>query len=179
MRSNQNLVYGTFSFGFFHKTNPYYAMVDTDFQHSHHTLFTDYLWPTATLKSREWDKLFLGYLIYGTILLLLRRMSLVSSLRAVTFGWRSWGNTWAFAPLFRLLILRWSWHLFCRSLHFLAGVCFFFADVSLVKGIFSPSVMSLLEVRGKPSVASAAAPPPQHRCPLSHLCPGPWKRSSS
>jgi hypothetical protein len=49
----------------------------------------------------------------------------------------------------------------------------------LVKGIFSPSVMSLLEVRGKPSVASAAAPPPQHRCPLSHLCPGPWKRSSS
>jgi hypothetical protein len=117
MRSNQNLVYGTFSFGSFHKTNPYYAMVALTFKHSHHTLFTASLWPTATLKSREWNKLFLGYLIYGTILLLLRRMSLVSSLRAVTFGWRSWGNTWAFAPLFRLLTLRWSRRLFCRSLH--------------------------------------------------------------
>ena len=29
---------------------------------------------------------------------------------------------------------------------FLVGVCFFFADVSLVDGIFSPSVMTLLEV---------------------------------
>jgi len=114
MRSNQNLVYGTFSFGSFHKTNPYYAMVALTFKHSHHTLFTASLWPTATLKSKilvrtQWNHFNFLDFYYK------RRMCLDSSLRAVTFGWRSWGNTWAFSPLFRLLILRWSPHLFCRS----------------------------------------------------------------